>query len=111
MCYRYRSESLYRLHVLLSAVIVTTNVQSRPFQRQSGFSAENTTKETVLLWLSSGVYCCQGALRYCHTWNQQGRDDKPVLVQCWASVVDAGTTLYQHWINVSCVLGTKRKDG
>ena len=29
----------------------------------------------------------------------------PVLVQCWASVADGGTTLFQHWINVSCLLG------
>ena len=29
----------------------------------------------------------------------------PVLVQCWASVADAGSTLNQHWASVSCLLG------
>ena len=27
-----------------------------------------------------------------------------MLVQCWASVVDDGPILYQHWVNVSCLL-------
>ena len=31
------------------------------------------------------------------------RDTDPVLVQCWASVCDAGPTLNQHRIRVSCV--------
>ena len=25
-----------------------------------------------------------------------------MLCQCWASVVDGGPTLTQHWVNVSC---------
>ena len=25
--------------------------------------------------------------------------------KCWASVVDGGTTLVQHWVDVSCLLG------
>ena len=29
----------------------------------------------------------------------------PVLVQCWAIVYDAGLTLNQHWVNLSCMLG------
>ena len=29
----------------------------------------------------------------------------PMLAQCWASVADGGPTLYQHWVDVSCLLG------
>ena len=29
----------------------------------------------------------------------------PMLVQWWPIVYDAGPTLYQHWVNVSCLLG------
>ena len=36
---------------------------------------------------------------------QQTRDIEPMLVQCWASVVDDGPALNQHWVNVSCLLG------
>ena len=36
---------------------------------------------------------------------QQTRDVGPVLDWCWPSVVDGGTTLVQHWANVSCLLG------
>ena len=36
---------------------------------------------------------------------QQTRDVQPMLVQCWTSVEDDGPTLYQHWLNVSCLLG------
>ena len=25
-----------------------------------------------------------------------------MLVHCWDTVCDADTTLYQHWVNVSC---------
>ena len=28
-----------------------------------------------------------------------------MLVQCWASVEENGTTLYQYWLNTSCLLG------
>ena len=28
-----------------------------------------------------------------------------MLVHCWATVCDADTTLYQHWVNVSFLLG------
>ena len=36
---------------------------------------------------------------------QQTRDIEPLLVQCWASVVDGGPALNQQWLNVSCLLG------
>ena len=29
----------------------------------------------------------------------------PLLVQCWASVVDIGSTLIQQWVNDLCLLG------
>ena len=39
---------------------------------------------------------------------KQARDVQPMLLQCWASVVDhfydADPTLYHHWLNVSCLL-------
>ena len=38
---------------------------------------------------------------------QQARDVKPMLLLGWSSVYDAGTTLNQHWFNVSCVLGPR----
>ena len=28
-----------------------------------------------------------------------------MLIHCWATVCDADTTLYQHWVIVSCLLG------
>ena len=31
---------------------------------------------------------------------QQTREVTPMQGQCWASVVDAGPTLTQHWVNV-----------
>ena len=37
--------------------------------------------------------------------SQQTRDVDPTLVQCWADVVDGGTTLSQHWVSLSCLLG------
>ena len=36
---------------------------------------------------------------------QQTRDSEPMLVQCWADVVDGGPTLSQHWFTGSCLLG------
>ena len=41
-----------------------------------------------------------------HRSSQQTRDTEPMLVYCWASVVDGGTTLNQHWLNGSCLLGS-----
>ena len=43
---------------------------------------------------------------------QQTRDIDPMLVQCWASVVDDGPTLNQHWVNVSttCLLASEVAD-
>ena len=35
---------------------------------------------------------------------QQTRYINPMLVQCWSTVYDAGPTLYQHWVDVSCLL-------
>ena len=36
---------------------------------------------------------------------KQTRGVNPVLVYCWAGVVDAGPTLNQHWVIASCFLG------
>ena len=36
---------------------------------------------------------------------QQTRYIEPLLVQCWSTVYDAGPTLNQQWLNVSCLLG------
>ena len=33
------------------------------------------------------------------------RYNEPMLVYCWASFVDAGPTISQHWFIVSCLLG------
>ena len=41
--------------------------------------------------------------------NQQTRDIEPLLVQCWASVVDGGPTLNQQWLNLSSSLGDVKK--
>ena len=37
---------------------------------------------------------------------QQARDIKPLLLHCWARVVDCGLTLNQQWLNISCLLRT-----
>ena len=36
---------------------------------------------------------------------KQARDVVPVLGQCWASVVDGGLAIAQHWDSVSCLPG------
>ena len=36
---------------------------------------------------------------------QQAREIDPILVWCWANVVDGGPTPIQHWLNVWCLLG------
>ena len=36
---------------------------------------------------------------------QQTRHINPMVVQCWASVVDGGPALDHHWVDVSCLLG------
>ena len=41
-----------------------------------------------------------------HHPTQQTRDIEPLLVQCWSTVYDAGPTLNQQWLNVSCLLGS-----
>ena len=38
--------------------------------------------------------------------SRQTEDVQPMLVQSWATVCDAGPTLYQHRVNVSCFLGS-----
>ena len=39
---------------------------------------------------------------------QPTRDIEPMLAQCWASDVDGGPTLNQHWLNISCWLGSQK---
>ena len=34
---------------------------------------------------------------------QQTRYVEPMLVQCWAGIGDAGSTLSQHWLDISCL--------
>ena len=41
---------------------------------------------------------------------QQARDVEPLLFKCWANVEDGGSTLKQHWLNVSCLLGDWTQD-
>ena len=36
---------------------------------------------------------------------EQTQDIDPILNQSWATVYDAGPTLFQHWVNASCLLG------
>ena len=38
-------------------------------------------------------------------WSRLTQDIRPMLVWCWASVVDADPTWNQHWVNVLCLLG------
>ena len=37
---------------------------------------------------------------------QQARDIDPMLDRCWASVVVGVPILFQHWVDVSCLLGS-----
>ena len=41
--------------------------------------------------------------------SQKTRDIGPMLHQYWASVVDDGLALVQHWVDVLCVLGCDEK--
>ena len=44
-------------------------------------------------------------IMYCgHTLPRYSTDVVPMLFYCWASVADAGSTIKQHWVNVSCFL-------
>ena len=38
---------------------------------------------------------------------QQARVTDPLMVQCWSSFYDAGTTFTYQWMNASCSLGTQ----
>ena len=38
--------------------------------------------------------------------NAYPRNIEPLLVQCWSTVYDAGPTLNQQWLNVSCLPGS-----
>ena len=38
---------------------------------------------------------------------EQTRDIDPMLDECWPIVYDAGPIFSQHWVNVSCLLGSK----
>ena len=49
-----------------------------------------------------GLMDCRHSPQYPPT--KQTRDIHPVLVECWASVVDGGPTFNQQWVNVSCLL-------
>ena len=40
--------------------------------------------------------------------SQQTRHVDPILGSFWPSVVDGETTLAQHWVNVTCLLGYHR---
>ena len=45
-------------------------------------------------------------------WSQQTQDIVPMLVECWATAIDADpaiSKLYQHWYNVLCLLGHKNR--
>ena len=42
---------------------------------------------------------------------QQTKDLGTMLDQCWSIVYDAGPTLIQHWVNVSCLLENCSQQG
>ena len=63
---------------------------------------KNTMQRTFLLRLQ---------LHVLQTWlAQQTRDIDPMLNQRWSTVYDAGSTLSQHWVDVSCFLGQFRRN-
>ena len=45
---------------------------------------------------------CEWLLK-CSISAQEIQDGYPMLVQCWASVYDAGPTSNQHWITLLCL--------
>ena len=47
----------------------------------------------------------EGKMQSATSLNQQTRDFDPMLDHCWASVVNGGPTLVQHFVDVSCLLG------
>ena len=76
------------------------------------FTEVNSTRggnhQSVTLTSSEAIVCdirCQCVYILYICLSQQTRDVLPMLAQCWASVVDGGPTLSQHWVNFSCLLG------
>ena len=53
-----------------------------------------------------GLHFLCSALHLPSSTTQPTRDIDPVLLQCWASVCDAGPTFQQHRVNISRLLGT-----
>ena len=51
-----------------------------------------------------GCQTCHAHRRECEPGSQQTRHIHPMLVQCCVSVADSGPAMYQHWVNVSCLL-------
>ena len=55
---------------------------------------------------------CIGKLGDKYNWTRDFTASIPAMLdQCWASVVDGGLTLVQHWVNVSCLLGCRMLKG
>ena len=74
-----------------------------------GSYTENVQHLTVSCFLGSRTHWCLPSWR---SWyldpgasNQSARHFKPMLVQCWTTVCDAGLTLNQHRVNIWCLLG------
>ena len=62
----------------------------------------------LIFWGLARQYSCprfNQSLRKPDKTTQPTRDIYPLLDQCWATVNDAGPTLVQHWVDVSCLLG------
>ena len=62
--------------------------------------------------MKGGVWLIQFLPRYFFyffkldkTPTQQTQDIEPLLVQCWSTVYDAGSTLNQQFLNILCLLG------
>ena len=58
------------------------------------------------LMLVDSLRCCP-TIKATFCWScriQQTPYVNPMVVQCWPNVCNHGPTLYQHWVNVSCLL-------
>ena len=68
-----------------------------PPENQCWFNVGPTSKTMAQHKTNIGVL-----FEFCDLTTQHKRCIEPMLFWCWASIVGDGTTLIQHWLNISC---------
>ena len=77
--------------------------------RAKNLSGVKTPKITVYWIIPRFTSIYMSASKTCATCYrraifQSGRSTDPMLAQCWPIVCDAGPTLNQYWVSISCML-------